>query len=88
NGMDVTLVYSIGKGRPTIHDYVKNHAVDLIINTPTGYEHRPNEQLIRKMAIDYEITLFSTISGAAAAVNGIEALRRGEITVAPLQAYY
>ena len=36
NGMDVELVYSIGKGRPTIHDYIKNHAVDLIINTPTG----------------------------------------------------
>ena len=23
NGMEVTLVHSIGKGRPTIHDYVK-----------------------------------------------------------------
>ena len=88
NGMEVTLVYSIGKGRPTIHDYVKNHAVDLIINTPTGYEHHPAEQLIRKMTIDYGIPLFSTISGAAAAVNGIDALRRGEITVTPLQDYY
>ena len=88
NGMEVTLVYSIGKGRPTIHDYVKNNAVDLIINTPTGYAHRPNEELIRKMAIDYGITLFSTIAGASAAINGIEALRRGEITVTPLQDYY
>ena len=43
NGMDVQLVYSIGKGRPTIHDYIKNHAVDLIINTPTGDLHRTNE---------------------------------------------
>ena len=88
SGMDAKLVHSIGKGRPTIHDYVKNHAVDLIINTPTGYEHRPNEQLIRKMAIDYEIPLFSTISGAAAAVNGIDALRHGEVTVTPLQDHY
>ena len=88
SGMEAKLVHSIGKGRPTIHDYVKNHAVDLIINTPTGYEHRPNEQLIRKMAIDYEIPLFSTISGAAAAVNGIDALRHGEVTVTPLQDHY
>ena len=88
NGMEVTLVHSIGKGRPTIHDYVKNNAVDLIINTPTGYAHRPNEELIRKMAIDYGITLFSTIAGASAAINGIDALRRGEITVTPLQDYY
>ena len=40
------------------------------------------------MAIDYGITLFSTIAGASAAINSIEALRRGEITVTPLQDYY
>ena len=88
NGMEVTLVHSIGKGRPTVHDYIKNHAVSLIINTPTGDSHRPNERLIRKMAIENDIPLFSTISGASAAVNGIDALRRGEISVSPLQSYY
>ncbi len=88
NGMDVQLVYSIGKGRPTIHDYIKNHAVDLIINTPTGDIHRSNELLIRQMAIEHDIPIFSTIPGAAAAVNAIDALQRGEISVTPLQDYH
>ncbi len=88
NGMDVQLVYSIGKGRPTIHDYIKNHAVDLIINTPTGDLHRTNELLIRQMAIEHDIPIFSTIPGAAAAVNAIDALQRGEISVTPLQDYH
>ncbi len=88
NGMDVELVYSIGKGRPTIHDYIKNHAVDLIINTPTGDLHRTNELLIRQMAIEHDIPIFSTIPGAAAAVNAIDALQRGEISVSPLQDYH
>ncbi|MDE0300459.1 MAG: carbamoyl-phosphate synthase large subunit [Candidatus Poribacteria bacterium] len=88
NGMDVTLVHSIGKGRPTIYDYIKNHAVALIINTPTGDSHHSNERLIRKMAIEHNIPLFSTIAGASGAVNGIDALRRGEISVSPLQSYY
>ncbi len=88
NGMDVTLVHSIGKGRPTIHDYIKNHAVCIIINTPTGDTHRPNEQLIRRMAIENNIPLFSTIAGASSAINGIDALRRGNLSVAPLQSYY
>ncbi len=88
NGVEVGLIYSIGKGRPTIHDYVKNNAVDIIINTPTGYSHRSSEQLIRRMAIEYNIPIFSTISGAAAAVNGIDALRRGEFSVSPIQDYY
>ncbi|RKU26003.1 carbamoyl phosphate synthase large subunit [Candidatus Poribacteria bacterium] len=88
NGMDVDLVYSIGKGRPTIHDYIKNHAVDLIINTPTGDLHRTNELLIRQMAIEHDIPIYSTIPGAAAAVNAIDVLQRGEITVTPLQDYH
>ena len=88
NGMEVTLVHSIGKGRPTIYDYIKNHAVALIINTPTGDAHHSNERLIRKMAIEHDIPLFSTIAGASGAVNGIDALRRGEISVSPLQSYY
>lgn len=88
NGMDVQLVYSIGKGRPTIHDYIKNHAVDLIINTPTGDLHRTNELLIRQMAIEHDIPIFSTIPGSAAAVNAIDALQRGEISVSPLQDYH
>ena len=88
NGMDVQLVYSIGKGRPTIHDYIKNHAVDLIVNTPTGDIHRTNELLIRQMAIEHDIPIFSTIPGASAAVNAIDALQRGEISVTPLQDYH
>lgn len=88
NGMNVELVYSIGKGRPTIHDYIKNHAVDLIINTPTGDLHRTNELLIRQMAIEHDIPIFSTIPGAAAAVNAIDALQRDEISVTPLQDYH
>ena len=88
NGMQSELVYSIGKGRPTIHDYIKNHAVDLIINTPTGDLHRSNELLIREMAIAHDIPIFTTIPGAAAAVNAIDALQRGDITVTPLQDYF
>lgn len=88
NGMDVLLVHSIGKGRPTIHDHIKNHAVDLIINTPTGDLHRTNELRIRQMAIEHDIPIFSTIPGAAAAVNAIDALQRGEISVRPLQDYH
>ena len=83
-----TLVHRIGQGQPTIHDYVKNEAIDLIINTPTGREHQPNERRIRQMALVNNIPLITTLSGAGAAVHGIDAMRSGEITVKPLQEYY
>ena len=87
-GMDGTLVHRIGQGDLTIHDYVKKHAVDLIINTPTGREHHENEVLIRQMALANNIPLITTVSGAAAATHGIEATRNEQITVKPLQEYY
>ncbi|RKY04344.1 carbamoyl phosphate synthase large subunit [Candidatus Poribacteria bacterium] len=88
HGMDVTLLYRIGQGRPTIYDYIKNNAVDIIINTPTGRDRRPNEVLIRKLALSHRIPLVSTISGAQAAASGIEALKRKGLSVKSIQEYY
>ena len=88
HGMEVTLLYKIGQGRPTIYDYIKNNAVDIIINTPTGRDRRPNEVLIRKLALSHRIPLVSTISGAQAAASGIEALIRKGVSVRSIQEYY
>ena len=89
NGIDATLIYSLGKGRPTIFDYMKNNEVDLIINTPTGRAAMSDEHQIRKMAIMQNIPCITTISGAAAAVDGIDAIRHHEgMVVKSLQEYY
>jgi carbamoyl-phosphate synthase large subunit len=48
-----------------------------------------DEHQIRKMAIIQNIPCITTISGAAAAVDGIDALKRHEgIVVKSLQEYY
>jgi len=87
-GIDVTLIYSLGKGRPTIFDFMKNNEVSLIINTPTGRESKSDEDQIRKTAIIQNILCITTVSGAAAAVNGINALKGGDgIAVKSLQEY-
>jgi carbamoyl-phosphate synthase large subunit len=89
NGIDVELIYSLGKGRPTIFDYMKNNDVDLIINTPTGRSAKSDEDLIRKTAIIQNIPCITTVHGAATAVDGIDALRRREgVVVKSLQEYY
>ena len=63
--------------------------INLIINTPTGRTAKSDEDLIRKTAIIQNIPCITSVSGAAAAVGGIDALRRREgITVKPLQEYY
>jgi carbamoyl-phosphate synthase large subunit len=88
-GIEVEPVHSIRTGRPNIFDYMKNNEVDLIINTPTGRESKSDEDLIRKTAIMQNIPCITTVSGAAAAVNGINALReRKGLSVQSLQEYY
>jgi len=87
-GVPTELVYSIGKGRPTIHDYIMNNAVDLIINTPSGGEHAPNEDKIRTLALENNITLITTLAGAQAGAHGIQAMRELDLAVKPIQDYY
>jgi carbamoyl-phosphate synthase large subunit len=88
-GIEVEPVHSIRTGRPNIFDHMKNNEVDLIINTPTGRESKSDEDLIRKTAIMQNIPCITTVSGAAAAVNGINALReRKGLSVQSLQEYY
>jgi carbamoyl-phosphate synthase large subunit len=59
--------------------------VALVINTPQGSGARMDGYEIRSAAVAADIPCITTVPGAAAAVMGIEALIRGEMTVRPLQ---
>jgi carbamoyl-phosphate synthase large subunit len=59
--------------------------VGLVINTPQGSGARMDGYEIRSAAVGADIPCITTVPGAAAAVMGIEALIRGEMSVRPLQ---
>jgi carbamoyl-phosphate synthase large subunit len=61
--------------------------IALIINTPqgSGASARSDGYEIRSAAVTADIPCITTVPGAAAAVMGVEALLRGDMTVAPLQ---
>jgi carbamoyl-phosphate synthase large subunit len=59
--------------------------VALVINTPQGSGARMDGYEIRSAAVAADIPCVTTVPGAAAAVMGIEALIRGEMSVRPLQ---
>ncbi|MDG4824461.1 carbamoyl-phosphate synthase large subunit [Asanoa sp. WMMD1127] len=66
---------------------IRNGEVALIVNTPqgSGASARSDGYEIRSAAVTADIPCITTVPGAAAAVMGIEALIRGEMTVRPLQ---
>jgi carbamoyl-phosphate synthase large subunit len=61
--------------------------VALVINTPqgSGASARRDGYEIRSAAVSADVPCATTVPGAAAAVMGIEALIRGDMTVRPLQ---
>ncbi|HIE43582.1 MAG TPA: carbamoyl-phosphate synthase large subunit, partial [Candidatus Omnitrophica bacterium] len=88
NDLAVTRVNKIHEGRPHIVDRIKNGEIQMIINTPGGKITKKDERFIRSQAILYSIPLFTTVAGAQAIVNGIEAIRKSKMSVSPLQTYH
>ena len=66
---------------------IRSGEVALVINTPqgSGASARRDGYEIRSAAVARDIPCVTTVPGASAAVMGIEALVRGDMTVRPLQ---
>jgi len=88
NGIPVKPVYKVNEGRPHIIDLMKNGEIHLIINTPSGKKPKADEVAIRSEAVIHDIPCITTISGASAAVNGIESMARRGISVQSIQEYH
>ena len=88
-GVEVREVFKIGEGRPDVMDLIKNKEISLIINTPSGKtKMKEDETKIRSGAIFQYIPVITTISGARATVNGIEAITKKGFDVKALQDYH
>ncbi len=88
NGISVKVLPKIAEGRPNILDLMKDGKIQLVINTPSGRIPRQDEVKIRSHVILYNIAYTTTISGAQATVNGIEAKLKKDLEVTPLQEYH
>jgi len=73
---------------PNIMTAVENGEVDLIITTPSGSETAEDQSRLRMAAIQYEVTMVGTLSGAMACVSAIEALRIGAPRLSAIQDYH
>jgi len=87
-GLDVDVVYKVNEGRPNIADEIVNRKVDIIINTPLGRESFFDDRTVRRAAMMHEVPCITTLTGAAAAVQAIRALREQGFGVRALQDYY
>jgi len=88
NGVAASVVGKFSAGGPSVVEEILAGRIDLIINTPFGVGARRDGYEIRTAAVAVGIPCITTIQGAAAAVQGIEALARGDTDLRPLQDYH
>ncbi|MBF0093968.1 MAG: carbamoyl-phosphate synthase large subunit [Alphaproteobacteria bacterium] len=87
-GLDVTILNKVLEGRPHCVDAMVSGALHLVINTTDGDQSLEDSFSIRRTALTRNVPHYTTLTGARAAVEGIEALKRGTLDVAPLQSYF
>lgn len=83
-GVDIEKIKKVSQGSPNIRDEILNKEIDLIINTSEGKQSAQDGYIIRRLAIELGIPYVTTLSGARAALNAIEAVQNNEITVKSL----
>jgi carbamoyl-phosphate synthase large subunit len=75
-GLNVTPVNKVAEGRPHIVDMIKNGEISLIVNTVEEKRTAIRDSYaIRRAALQLRVTLYTTLSGARAACNGMEHAR-------------
>lgn len=87
-GIKVDAVNKVAEGSPHVVDAIRDGKVSLVINTIDGARSLEDSFSIRRSALECRVPYCTTIAGARAVADGIAQLRRGLLTVRPLQEYH
>ncbi|MBN2190256.1 MAG: carbamoyl-phosphate synthase large subunit, partial [Candidatus Aureabacteria bacterium] len=87
NGIKTIHVHKIGSQGENVLDIINAGDIKLVINTPSGKKSQSDIKPIRSAAAMQGIPCITTIQGAQAAVNAIEAMKIGSLTVMAIQDY-
>jgi carbamoyl-phosphate synthase large subunit len=87
-GLDVKTVHKVTEGRPHIVDHIKNGEIALVVNTVKTASAHTDSLSIRREALNKGLAYYTTMRGARAAVMGIEATLKKELSIRTLQEYH
>jgi len=88
HAIDAAIVFKVNEGRPHVGDEILNNRIHLVINTPLGRESFFDDRTVRRIAMMHGVPSITTLTGAAATVNAIRALRTESLSVRALQEYH
>jgi carbamoyl-phosphate synthase large subunit len=86
-GIEATVVPKVSTGDRTLLEMLGEGTVRLVLNTPFGSGTRADGYEIRQAAIAAGVPCITTLAGILAAIQGIEAVATGDMSVTSLQEY-
>jgi carbamoyl-phosphate synthase large subunit len=84
-GVATDMVFKVNEGRPNIVDFIKDGKISIVFNTPLGKESFFDDGAIRKSATLHGVLAVTTLTGAAATVRAIQAVRERTMDFLSLQ---
>ncbi len=87
-GLLVETVNKVKEGRPNIVDHIKNGQIALVVNTVRTAASHADSLSIRREALHHGVPYFTTMRGARAALMGIEAILKKDLSIRSLQEYH
>ncbi len=84
-GIESELVLKVTEGRPSIVDKIVDAQIDLVINSTFGRQEISDSFSIRREALMHGVPYYTTVQAGRMAVDAIEALAKGPLTVQSLQ---
>ena len=87
-GVEAEGVNKVSEGSPHTVDLIVQGKVSLVVSTPLGSQAYADGQELRSAAVRYGVMLVTTLTGAAATVQAIRALRSKSLRVRSLQEHH
>ncbi|MEX1177153.1 MAG: carbamoyl-phosphate synthase large subunit [Nitriliruptor sp.] len=84
-GVHAEVVGKVSAGDRTIIELIESGEVGLVLNTPFGSGTRGDGYAIRQAAVTAGVPCITTLAGIVAAIQGVEAVRRGPLAVRSIQ---
>jgi len=87
-GVPTTRINKVAQGSPHIVDALRAGKIQMIVNTPLGAQAYDDGAQIRSVAYQVAVPLVTTMSAAAATLQGIKSRRRKPFKVRSLQEHH
>ena len=87
-GVAIKAINKLSEGRPHVLDYIKNGEIQLMVNTSVGRKSSYDGYNIRRGALIYNVPYTTTLAGAKAMSEAIDALKQQDWQVTALQDYF